>query len=315
MKFCRKTPIIIIQFVLIFVSLWLVIAFISGCSTLSKTTQKITRDITGRGGKLKKKVAIAIVANTTFIDTSSFQKLFHQNLSENFNKACAENLFIHPGDTVYPNFLIKLPKKSSGEIDNFDIATSSRKIGINAIVTGSFVSIKAIEKQKGIMWFKEPRPIVQLKVVMEVYDTETGAKLLDEGFVQEFEIDDTLWESIRKKQPIDITALNEPFKRIISSISEKICDVISEQPWKGFVISISGAKVIISSGRDTGIIPGDILEVYDSADTIVGMDSRKFFLPGLKSGEIKITAIFPNRSEAIIISGENIKEGSTVKFR
>ena len=98
-------------------------------------------------------------------------------------------------------------------------------------------------------------------------------------------------------------------------ISEKICDKISDQPWKGFIISISGTKVVISSGRDTGIIPGDILEVYASANTIVGLNGRKFFLPGLKSGEIKITAIYPRRSEAIIISGDNIREGSTVEYR
>jgi len=35
---------------------------------------------TGRGGKQKKKVAIAIFENKTFFDTPSFNRVYHQDL-------------------------------------------------------------------------------------------------------------------------------------------------------------------------------------------------------------------------------------------
>ena len=72
---------------------------------------------------------------------------------------------------------------------------------------------------------------------------------------------------------------------------------------------------MLSSGKETGIKPGDVLQVFADKGIIEGINDQKFFLPGLKSGEIKITATFPGRSEAVIISGENITVNSTVAPR
>jgi hypothetical protein len=78
---------------------------------------------------------------------------------------------------------------------------------------------------------------------------------------------------------------------------------------------VTGDKVVLSSGENSGIVLGDVLEVYYSGDTIIGMDGMKFYLPALKSGEIKVSGIFANRIEAVIVSGENIRAGSTVKIK
>ncbi len=168
---------------------------------------------------------------------------------------------------------------------------------------------------KGFIWFKEAHPMVKLNVSTAVYDIETGALLFDERFEREVEVDENLQESIRKKEVKNSTVITEALKKLTEPISEKICDEISDQPWKGFITAISANKVILSSGKKTGIKPGDILQVFDSGDTIEGINDQKFFLPGLKTGEIKITATFPGRSEAVIISGKNIRVDSIVKPR
>lgn len=310
-KLCAAT----ICLIVISISLLIVIPLLSGCSTVRKTSQKITQGFTRRGGKQKKKIAIAVFENKTFFDTPTFQNLFHQTLSTYLGKECAENIYIKPENEAYPDFLAKLPRHKSGDIDNFALAKTGRKLGFNAIVTGSFVSIKTSEKMKGVIWFKEARPTIKINVATAVYDTETGAILFDENFEREMEVDENLVASIRAKKAKDAAEIKAALKQIIDPVGDKICDQISDQPWKGFIISIAANKVVLSSGRETGIVPGDILEVYDSAAIFEGMDGRKFFLPGLKSGEIKITAVYPNRSEATIISGENIRAGSSVKPR
>ena len=316
MKTNRKKSAATVLSIIISIFLLIVTPLFWGCSTVSKTTKKITGGSTGRGDKQKKKVAIAIFENKTFFDTPTFNRVYHQALSTRLAKECSENLYIKPSDTTYPGSIAKLPRQKSGDIDSFALAKLGRKLGINTIVTGSFVSIKTSEKMKGfIIWFKEAHPMVKLNVSTAVYDIETGALLFDERFEREVEVDENLQESIRKKEAKNSTVITEALKKLTEPISEKICDEISDQPWKGFITAISANKVILSSGKETGIKPGDILQVFDSGDTIEGINDQKFFLPGLKTGKIKITATFPGRSEAVIISGKNIRVDSIVKPR
>ena len=62
-----------------------------------------------------------------------------------------------------------------------------------------------------------------------------------------------------------------------------------------------------------GLKTGDILEVFDSSRTMEGVGGQRFFIPGLKIGVIEIVAITEDRLEAKLVSGEDIKKGSTVR--
>jgi hypothetical protein len=44
-----------------------------------------------------------------------------------------------------------------------------------------------------------------------------------------------------------------------------------------------------------------------------GIGGQRFFVPGLKIGEIEIVAITEDRLEAKLVSGKNIKKGSSVR--
>jgi len=300
-KAAAAAPCTVILSVILLASL----LFFSGCSTYKK--------ITGQGDKYNKKIAVTLFENKTFLDTGTFQKHFHRDLTASLQKTCSENIFLTPGDAGYPAFLSSPQLKPNGLVDNFALATSARKLGVNATVFGGIVSIKTNQRMKGYLWFKEARPMAKLNMAARAYDSETGAILFDETFEQEFEIDEAMLEEVQAKRLKDPQEFKAPFRRLVSAISEKICDEISSQPWKGYVVSVAGDKVILSSGKDSGILLGDILDVYDSGDTIGGMDGLKFYLPGAKSGEVKISGIFANRSEAVIVSGKNIRPGSTVK--
>jgi len=145
----RQAPATAFHKVVLIVFLLAFLPFLSGCSPfskLSKTTQKITRDLTGRSDEYKKKVANTLFENKTFLDTAFFQKQFHRELTANLEKACPENIYLKPGDAVYPVFLSNPHLKPSGQFDNFALATSARKLGINSTVFGGFISIKTNHK-------------------------------------------------------------------------------------------------------------------------------------------------------------------------
>ncbi len=89
---------------------------------------------------------------------------------------------------------------------------------------------------------------------------------------------------------------------------------MKRQSWKGYVSSVSGDKISISSGRNTGIVPGNVFEVYGN-NLLEGKDGQKFYIPGPKAGVIKITAVNKESSEAVIVTGDSVKIGYTIRAK
>jgi hypothetical protein len=290
---------------------------ITGCSTYSsvkKTTKKIVRDITSVDD-MKKKVAISFFANYTSCTNQNLEELFQKNLAETINRACSDILLIKPGDAGCPDFLTRPLLREPGHLDNLALAKAGQRLGLNAIITGAFIDIKVYKEKHGFLWFKDDKNFLRVLISCEVYDTQTGAKFLDESFTYESEIDGQVFESIKAKKIKDITPLKKALTHIAETMGEKICDTVAALPWKGYVVSTADNRIIISAGRRAGLLRGDILEVYESGKIIQGKDGQRFFLPGLKTGEIKITDVYPDKARAVLVKGDAIKAGSLVSIK
>lgn len=289
-------------------------SLIAGCSFLP-AIKKIAWDIKAPAGDLKKKVGITFFENHTSVTVNNFETIFHIKLAENIKETCQDILVIKPEDTGYPDQMAVSPKLTSGRIDNLVLAETGRKLGLNAIVTGSLIDISGNKENRGILWFKDTYHFIRFQIVVEVYDTETGAKIFDDTFDDEIRVDKIYMDNLRTGHANEIPALNDALLNAVIPIGKKICDAVNIQSWKGYVISSVEDSIIISSGKSSGLILGDELEVYDSRNIFEGKDGQKFFIPGPKIGEIKITALYPDKAEASIISGKSIKAGNTVKTK
>jgi len=308
--FERNYVILSIFFLLLFLPL------IAGCTSytaIKKKTKKITQTLSGSGGALKKKIGIVLFDNRTSFTDQDFEKVFHAHIVETVKGRCSNMLILKPGDEGYPDIFISLPKKLSGRIDSLALAKTGRLLGLNAIVTGSLTDIRDDEEERGVLWFKDSHRFVQVQAMAEIYDTETGAKLLDKSFMKEIDIKDLDTEVVESKKEVDATLVADAIGRLATDIGKNVCRAVRGQPWKGYIISTSGDKIILSSGEKVGLKPGDILDVYDSGNAIHGVEDDQFFIPGLKTGEIKITVVYPESAEAVIFSGEKIKSGSSVR--
>jgi len=297
-------------------SLFLIFSLIGGCSTYSsmeRKTKRMVRNLRAPDGDLKKRMAITLFENKTAFSDTEMQQRFFIDLTERIMSSCPDVLLEKAGDSGSPDFLVTPPRKASGQIDNYDLATSGRRSGLNSIVTGALNDARIDNRKKGFWWWKGIHHYLQFQIVAEVYDTETGAKLLDESFMREMEIDESDIESTGADDEIKAYIKDDIFKTIAIDMGEKICNAVVLDPWTGYITAIADDKIILSSGERVGIQPGDIFEVYNSTDTFQGVDGHRFFIPGLKTGEIEITAVYPDTAEAVRISGQDIREGFTVR--
>ena len=305
---------------LVFASLFLLvfIPLIAGCSTFSsieKTTKRIARNIKAPDDDFKKRVALSLFENKTVFADQNFEQSFLNKLIETLKASCSDIILVKPGDAGYPDFLVELPRQPSGWIDNFDLAKTGRQLGLNAILTGAIIDVRKNKEEKGFWLFKDIHHFVELQIMVEVYDTQTGAKLLDESFIYKIEVDEADLEATSAASEIWASVINEAFEHIAANMGEQVCDAVVLQPWNGYITSITTDNIIISSGKEVGLKPGDIFEVYDSNGIFQGAEDQKFFIPGLKIGEIKITAVYADRSEAIRISDQDIQEGSSIRLK
>jgi hypothetical protein len=98
-------------------------------------------------------------------------------------------------------------------------------------------------------------------------------------------------------------------------MGENICLALNDHPWVGYIAAVSQDQYLLTAGENIGLKEGDILEVYDSTKHVESAAGERFFLPGHKIGEMKITELRANSSKAAVIKGTGIKVGCTVIYK
>jgi hypothetical protein len=281
--------------------------------TVTRTTRNISRKIVLSDEDLKRKVGMFNFENNTLQHTQKFQEIFHKGLPEYLIDQCPGIILLNPAAGGLLNALQEPPKLESGLIDGYALTILGRQLGLNAVVTGGLEDIRIIDELQGVLWTKDTQHLLQVFIRVEVFDTRTATKILDDTFDRRIEIDDLEYRMIRQSEQIKLPELNESLKWLLTDIGESICDAIRDQPWDGYITEIDSDRYVIPSGTEVGLEAGDILEVFDGSRVMEGIGGQHFFVPGLKIGEIEIVAITENRLIAKLVSGEDIKKGSTVR--
>jgi len=294
------------------------IALVSGCtvfSGLNRKAKNITLGFKERDEDMKKMVGLAPFDNRTRLSDPNREINFSETLIENVETLCSGVKILHTGAVGFPEFLGDLPRQGQGEIDNLELAKEGRLFGLNAILTIALTGINSFEEDKGFWFFKETRYFNRIQIKVETYDTETGAKLLDEIISRDIEVELFDIELLENRERFDAFLFEGAYDYFASTIAEKVCDALTVQPWKGYIVSVAQNKIILSSGETSGLVLGQVLEVFDSSKIILGTDGHRFFLPGPKTGEIKITAVYDHSAEAVMGTDSVVQAGNLVKTK
>jgi hypothetical protein len=302
----------------VFFALFAFITFVSGCTVftgVSRKTKHITRGFKERDEDMKKMIGMAPFNNRTRLSDPNQETNFSETLIENAETLCSGVHILYSGAVGYPEFLADLPKQGQGEIDNLELAKEGRLFGLNAILTIALTGINSFEEEKGFWWFKDTHNFIRVQIKVEMYDTETGTKLLDEIISRDIEVELFDIELLENQERFDVFLLEDAYEYFASTIAEKVCDALTIQPWKGYIVSVAGNKIILSSGETSRLVLGQVLEVFDSSEIIQGTDGHRFFMPGPKTGEIRITAVYDDSAEAAISTDSVVQVGNLVKTK
>jgi hypothetical protein len=283
-------------------------------NTVAKTTKKITRKIRFSDDDLQRIAAFVNFENRSLYQTEDFAQLFRAGIPEYLNKECDDVTVADSGRGPDFELIKELPRLPSGQVDNFALATIGRALGLNAVITGSLEDIGIVDETEGII-LKDTLHFIQVLVRVEVYDTETGTKILDDSFKRKLQIDKLDYDMMRSEGKLRLPDLSQTLNDLLGEMGERICWAIEDQPWNGFITSFAENRVVLSAGSMAGLESGDELVVFDNSRIMQGRDGQRFFVHGPKTGRIRIVSVKPRMSEAVVVSDKGIKTGSSVRVK
>ena len=295
---------------------------IAGCGTFKTSYQavadqshKALRWYNSAGDDLVKKVGVVWLHNETRYSAADFETILTAQLVEQLRAESGRLIVIGPQDPSAPDILRVLPRTPEGRVDNFDLALFAQRAGLNAVVIGTLIDVRDRRQEKGLWWFKDVYDAIDITMDVEVYDSQTAAKLLDERFTRQVEADIPL---VLPNQPPPTTLpapVRDEISAMMPNLARRIADAVAVKSWVGYILEVSGQRVVLSAGADSGLKPGDVLDVFDNSRVIQGVDDVHFFVPGLKIGEIEVTAALADRVEARVVSGKVTWAGSPVMLK
>jgi lipopolysaccharide export system protein LptA len=282
-------------------------------SVKEKTKSKTASGSRVAPGGLRKSMGMTLFENKTPYILPGFQDILAENLVSALNGNCSSLVLFKDGDENYPSEFEMPPRLSSGAVDGFKLCEAGRERGLTVIMTGSVTDIKITDELKGVLLWKDTYPVLSMTVHVDILDTETGTKILGESFTHKKIADDIESEAV-KSGKTDPAFVKEAFEQISKEAGKKICETMRTETWKGYISSVSGDRITISSGRGMGVVEGKTFEVFGSS-MIIGTQGRRFFVPGTKIGEVRITKVLDGTSEAVMVSGGAIREGYTIRAK
>jgi hypothetical protein len=282
--------------------------------TVSKTTKKLTHKFRFSDDDLQRMVAVIGFENKSLYNAQDYTLLFRKGIPEYLNNKCDDVTVANSKDGQDLKGFKQLPMLPSGQVDNFALAVIGRELGLNAVVTGSLDDISLLDELRGMIW-KDTHHLIQILVSVEVYDTETGAKILDKIFSRKVEIEELDYELMQAEGKMTLPDLNDTLSDLLMEMGEDICWAVEEQPWSGFIVAVNGDKIILSAGSRSGLESGDEFEVFDTSRILEGRNGQRFFYHGQKTGEIRIVEVEPDNAQAVIVSDEGIKKGNSVRVK
>ncbi len=261
--------------------------------------------------KYKSKTVMMPVVNRAYSVGAGLVSDFQETFAAEMKKAFKKGLITLPDSPAYDALLEEYQEKVKTDETSSFLDVVKQK-GYQSIVTVAFMDIQTRSENEGLWWFKGIQHSVVMRISGEAIDTGTGARLASHDRLIDIEIEADVAAMIDSRQTVSIPDLDEAVLEVAEDLGETLGEMLADLRWQGIIISEAGEPITFSPGKDVGVREGDRFYVFDGSRRITGGDGVSYVIPGYKTGEIKAETLFPDRVEAVLVSGDKPKNGDFV---
>ena len=288
---------------------------------LSCTSQIIKRDYQGISEKreefsgIKKKLAILTLFNEALQGGKDLAVVATEELRRELMDS---GVFTSTPNAVR---LFGSSKEIYSDAGNklFQITRKAKLSGVNLIIYGRIVSARIREKSDEIGLIRKIKTHMDAEVEVRIHDVNSGREIYNDSIKSTTEDNVHRFFSIDRKDKLNYRRelLRYGIKVAIRKSIPKIIKISSALSWTGKIARITGSKIYINAGRQSGINIGDILQVMTEGDDIFDPDTGALIgkAKGQVKGTLEIIEYFSaNGSIAVLHSGGAVVEGDIVQL-
>jgi hypothetical protein len=285
------------------------ILLLAGCATSTSLESRGLPD----NDWPRKRVAVMPAVNLTGIPLAELRDTVSGELTKTLAKTGFFNVYHlrKKGPREFPLFQPGAP------VDP-ELMREAQEMGINVLIFETVNPIETDSVTSGIWPSRRKARRFTVSMHLDIVDVNRGIVVLSKEIADNTTVPDEEAEKEREKFS-DGETKQRVLKECLSGILEEAAMAVSlslnREVWTGTVVSKDKERIIINAGRDAGLRPGVVFEVFDKGECITSLKGQTYQLLGPKVGEIKIVGIKPRHSTAEPINGADFKPGHIVKVK
>lgn len=294
-------------------------AALSGCATAKKSVEKVaevSRDawdgvMPGQGSAAGRRLVLLGVE----AGLPDVQPGFPADFLQRFPPLVAAEC---PGlklDAGLAQSLAAPPRIASGLLDGYALAMIGRRQGVDFFLVGTLMDVKLDQEPTGFWLWKDTRYWIRAVIRLEIVDSVTGAKILDESLKDEVEIENLQYETLQQSHAVRLADFKPALERMLQKGARRVCRTLRERPWQAFIVAADAGEIQISAGSDAGLAAGRVLEVYAPGPVMTSKDGQRFLAIGEKLGEATVSEAAPAVARARFERWEAVQNGGTVRMK
>ena len=117
---------------------------------------------------------------------------------------------------------------------------------------------------------------------------------------------------LRKKK---MTALERCLPEIVEKATNTAIRSLNRHVWTGSIVSLDEGKIMVNAGRDAGLRPGIVFEVFCVDECVTACTGQAYALPDQKVGEIRIVSLKTRRALTEPVAGAGFQVGQIVRVK
>jgi len=194
-----------------------------------------------------------------------------------------------------------------------------RRLGVSVLIIGRVTRVIFRQKGDEIGLLRQKQSLAGADIEVKVFDVGLGRELL--AIARSGEASANSLVAFERKSlesneyRAELTRL--AIRNAVGPLVPEIVRGIEKMTWEGRIAKVSGTKVYINAGKNSGLLGGDILRVLTQGDDIFDPVTGAFLgrSPGQLKGTLELVDfIGPDGALTEIHTGANFQEGDVVQL-
>lgn len=227
-------------------------------------------------------------------------------------KGCPRLLVSEPPDGMFSSLPMESPQY--GVVTNSRLVDFAQSLGMNNLIIGVLNPPETCIRKTGIWPFDDWKKIYTISMAVNVVDTASKTLLMSHLESKETAIALEEAEEMDEKAFMD-EVFAESYPEIIRKQVETVSRELRRQPWTGTTLAVEDDVIMINAGREVGLEPGKLFEVFALGESILSESGRSIYLFGEKIGMIKVNSVMEAHALAKPLTGGPFKPKQFVRFK